>query len=123
MLRGFHLADFFTLGNAACGVGAVLLAMLAMTSGDIAHFLIGAALLPAAFVMDVLDGRIARARHEHSPLADVAEEVQGQVQLGRGDQRRALGPLPFGLPLRDRLADRIGGPQRNEQADRGRGHP
>ena len=22
MIRGFHLADFFTLGNAACGVGA-----------------------------------------------------------------------------------------------------
>ena len=28
MLREFHLADFFTLGNAACGVGAILLAML-----------------------------------------------------------------------------------------------
>ena len=28
MIREFHLADFFTLGNAACGVGAILLAML-----------------------------------------------------------------------------------------------
>ncbi|MES2529912.1 MAG: CDP-diacylglycerol--serine O-phosphatidyltransferase, partial [Pseudomonadota bacterium] len=27
MIRGFHLADIFTLGNAACGVGAVFLAM------------------------------------------------------------------------------------------------
>jgi CDP-diacylglycerol--serine O-phosphatidyltransferase len=27
MVREFHLADFFTLGNAACGVGAVLLVM------------------------------------------------------------------------------------------------
>jgi cation:H+ antiporter len=27
MLRGFQLADFFTLGNAACGVGAVFLAL------------------------------------------------------------------------------------------------
>ncbi|MCD6078444.1 MAG: hypothetical protein K0R89_2382, partial [Ramlibacter sp.] len=25
MVREFHLADFFTLGNAACGVGAILL--------------------------------------------------------------------------------------------------
>ena len=32
MLRDFHLADFFTLGNAACGVGAVLFAMLYMSS-------------------------------------------------------------------------------------------
>jgi 8-oxo-dGTP pyrophosphatase MutT (NUDIX family) len=39
MVRGFHLADFFTLGNAACGVGAVfLLAMLYMASGDPRHF-------------------------------------------------------------------------------------
>ena len=28
MIREFHLADFFTLGNAACGVGAVFMAML-----------------------------------------------------------------------------------------------
>ena len=27
MIRGFQLADFFTLGNAACGVAAVLMAM------------------------------------------------------------------------------------------------
>ena len=30
MIRGFHLADFLTLGNAACGTAAVFLAMLAM---------------------------------------------------------------------------------------------
>jgi CDP-diacylglycerol--serine O-phosphatidyltransferase len=27
MIRGFHLADFFTLANAACGVGAVFCAI------------------------------------------------------------------------------------------------
>ncbi|WP_376752790.1 CDP-alcohol phosphatidyltransferase family protein, partial [Diaphorobacter nitroreducens] len=58
MLREFHLADFFTLGNAACGVGAVFLAMLYMASGDTTHFFIAAALAPAAFAFDVLDGRI-----------------------------------------------------------------
>jgi CDP-diacylglycerol--serine O-phosphatidyltransferase len=30
MIREFHLADFITLANAACGVAAVLLAMLYM---------------------------------------------------------------------------------------------
>ena len=40
MVRDFHLADFFTLGNAACGVGAILLAMLFMASGDMRHFLV-----------------------------------------------------------------------------------
>ena len=32
MLRDFHLADFFTLGNAACGVGAVFFAMAYMAA-------------------------------------------------------------------------------------------
>ena len=50
MLREFHLADFFTLGNAACGVGAILLAMLYVASGRTGHFLFAAALAPAAWV-------------------------------------------------------------------------
>ena len=50
MLRDFHLADFFTLGNAACGVGAVLFAMLYMSSQLPFHFFAAAALAPAALL-------------------------------------------------------------------------
>lgn len=82
MLRGFHLADFFTLGNAACGVGAVLLAMLYLSSGEPAHFLASAALAPAAFAFDVLDGRIARARHEHSPLGRELDSLSDVISFG-----------------------------------------
>ncbi len=82
MLRGFHLADFFTLGNAACGVGAVFLAMLYMASGDTSHFLASAALAPAAFAFDVLDGRIARARHEHSPLGRELDSLSDVISFG-----------------------------------------
>lgn len=82
MLRGFHLADFLTLGNAACGVGAVLLAMLFMASGESAHFLAAAALAPAAFVCDVLDGRIARARHEHSALGRELDSLSDVISFG-----------------------------------------
>jgi CDP-diacylglycerol---serine O-phosphatidyltransferase len=32
MMRGLQLADFFTLGNAACGVAAVFFAMLYIES-------------------------------------------------------------------------------------------
>src|SRR5438105_2171238 len=46
MVREFHLADFFTLGNAGCGVGAILLAMLFMASGERAHFFAAALLAP-----------------------------------------------------------------------------
>ena len=48
MVREFHLADFFTLGNAACGVGSILLAMLFMASGHREHFLAAAVLAPIA---------------------------------------------------------------------------
>src|SRR5437868_8744879 len=82
MLRGFHLADFFTLGNAACGVGAVRLAMLFMASGEPAHFFAAAALAPAAFICDVLDGRIARARHQHSPLGRELDSLSDVISFG-----------------------------------------
>ncbi|MEO5701055.1 MAG: CDP-alcohol phosphatidyltransferase family protein, partial [Casimicrobiaceae bacterium] len=68
MLRDFHVADFITLGNAACGFAAVLLTMAYMASSETRTFLVAAALLPLAFVLDVLDGKVARARHEHSIL-------------------------------------------------------
>jgi CDP-diacylglycerol--serine O-phosphatidyltransferase len=82
MLRGFHLADFFTLGNAACGVGAVLFAMMYMASGLPWHFYAAAALAPAAFIFDVLDGRIARARHEHSPLGRELDSLSDVISFG-----------------------------------------
>ena len=82
MLRDFHLADFFTLGNAACGVGAVFLAMLYMTSGLRVHFFAAAALAPAAFVFDVLDGRIARARHQHSALGRELDSLSDVISFG-----------------------------------------
>ena len=82
MLRGFHLADFFTLGNAACGVGAVFLAMLFVASGDLAHFFAAAALALAALAFDVLDGRIARARHQHSPLGRELDSLSDVISFG-----------------------------------------
>jgi len=82
MLRGFHLADFFTLGNAACGVGAVFAAMLFLASGNLTHFMVSAALAPAAFIFDVLDGRIARARHQHSPLGRELDSLSDVISFG-----------------------------------------
>jgi CDP-diacylglycerol--serine O-phosphatidyltransferase len=82
MLRGFHLADFFTLGNAACGVGAVFFAMLYMSTQLASHFYAAAALAPAAFIFDVLDGRIARARHQHSPLGRELDSLSDVISFG-----------------------------------------
>jgi CDP-diacylglycerol--serine O-phosphatidyltransferase len=82
MLREFHLADFFTLGNAACGVGAMFFAMLYMASALPFHFYAAAALAPAAFVFDVLDGRIARARHQHSALGRELDSLSDVISFG-----------------------------------------
>jgi CDP-diacylglycerol---serine O-phosphatidyltransferase len=82
MLRDFHLADFFTLGNAACGVGAVLFAMLYMQTQLPFHFFASAALAPAAFAFDVFDGKIARARHQHSALGRELDSLADIVSFG-----------------------------------------
>ena len=82
MIRGFHLADFLTLGNAACGVGAVFCAMAFVATRETAVFLAGAALAPAAFVFDVLDGRVARARSQHSALGRELDSLADVISFG-----------------------------------------
>ena len=82
MLRDFHVADFFTLGNAACGVGAVFSAMIYMGTGAMAYFWAAAALSPVAFVFDVLDGKIARARQEHSILGRELDSLADVISFG-----------------------------------------
>ena len=90
MIRGFHLADFFTLANAACGTASVFLAMLFMVSGAPAHFLAAAALTPLAFVFDVFDGRIARWRQQHSALGRELDSLADVISFGVGPATLAV---------------------------------
>jgi CDP-diacylglycerol--serine O-phosphatidyltransferase len=82
MIRGFHLADVFTLGNAACGVAGVLMAMRFLASRDPGDLLLAAAFAPAAFVFDVLDGRIARWRHTSSALGRELDSLADVISFG-----------------------------------------
>ena len=84
MIRGFQLADFFTLGNAACGTASVLLAMLYLVSGEIVHFYGAAAMAPLAAAFDVADGRIARARQQHSALGRELDSLADVISFGVG---------------------------------------
>src|SRR5205085_3925017 len=59
-----------------------LLALQYMASGDRAHFFVAAALAPAAFILDVLDGRIARARHQHSALGRELDSLSDVISFG-----------------------------------------
>ncbi|NUA31495.1 CDP-alcohol phosphatidyltransferase family protein [Cupriavidus basilensis] len=84
MIRELHLADLFTLGNAACGMASVFFAMFYIASGLPAHFMAAAALAPAAFIFDVLDGRIARWRHQHSALGRELDSLADIISFGVG---------------------------------------
>lgn len=64
MIREFQLADWFTLGNAACGVVALFEVMTYLQAPDVRHLFLACALVALAFVFDILDGRVARWRHQ-----------------------------------------------------------
>jgi len=82
MIRGFHLADVFTLANAACGVGAVFAAMAFIELGARRAFFLAAALGPIALVFDVLDGSIARWRRRHSAMGRELDSLADVISFG-----------------------------------------
>jgi CDP-diacylglycerol--serine O-phosphatidyltransferase len=82
MIRQFHVADFFTLANAACGTGAVFLAMLYTGTGAFIYFFAAAALAPLAFAFDILDGYVARWRNEHSALGRELDSLADVISFG-----------------------------------------
>ena len=87
MLREFHLADWFTLGNAFCGTGAVFAAMRFLQEGGVPAqsgrvLLVGMALIPLAFVLDALDGRVARWRKSASTLGRELDSLADVISFG-----------------------------------------
>jgi len=82
MIRGFHLADFFTLGNAACGVAAVFCATTFAHGDTLSYFHASAALVLAALLFDIFDGRIARWRHQHSALGRELDSLADVISFG-----------------------------------------
>src|SRR5690606_27208503 len=82
MLRDFQLADWFTLGNAVCGTGAVFAAMRFLQDGVVRDLLAGMALIPLAFVLDALDGRIARWRKVASTLGRELDSLADVISFG-----------------------------------------
>jgi CDP-diacylglycerol--serine O-phosphatidyltransferase len=82
MIRSLHLADFFTLANASCGVAAVFCAMAYVESMSLLYFYWAAALAPLALVFDALDGRIARWRHQHSALGRELDSLSDIISFG-----------------------------------------
>jgi CDP-diacylglycerol--serine O-phosphatidyltransferase len=82
MIRQFHLADWLTLGNAFCGTGAVFAAMRFLQDGQVRYLLLGMALVPLAFVLDALDGKVARWRSQQSILGRELDSLADVISFG-----------------------------------------
>ncbi|HBG07981.1 MAG: CDP-diacylglycerol--serine O-phosphatidyltransferase [Geobacteraceae bacterium GWC2_58_44] len=82
MIREFHLADWFTLANAACGTSAMFAMMTYLQTADVRHVYFACALVLAAFVFDVLDGRIARWRQKSSAMGLDLDSLADIVSFG-----------------------------------------
>lgn len=82
MIREFTLADWFTLGNAVSGMGAMFSIMTYLQTGDVLHVYFACALILAAFIFDVLDGRIARWRQKTSVLGRELDSLADVISFG-----------------------------------------
>jgi CDP-diacylglycerol--serine O-phosphatidyltransferase len=82
MIREFHLADWFTLGNAMAGVGALFSVMSYLQGGENWHLYLACGLAVVALVFDVLDGRIARWRQKSSAMGRELDSLADVISFG-----------------------------------------
>lgn len=82
MIREFHLADWVTLANAACGTSAMFAMMTYLQSAETSHIYFACALVLASLVFDVLDGRIARWRQKSSALGRDLDSLADTISFG-----------------------------------------
>jgi CDP-diacylglycerol--serine O-phosphatidyltransferase len=82
MIRGFHVADLFTIANGFCGVAAIFEAMKFLSTHDRRHLYVAALLVPLALLFDVLDGRIARWRHSAGPMGRELDSLADVISFG-----------------------------------------
>jgi CDP-diacylglycerol---serine O-phosphatidyltransferase len=82
MIREFHLADWFTLSNAVCGAGALFSIMTYLQEKDIRHVYFACALVFAALIFDILDGRIARWRQKSSLMGQELDSLADVISFG-----------------------------------------
>lgn len=82
MIRNFHLADAFTLANGGSGTAAVFFAMDHVREAHVGKLYAAAVAVAVALVCDVMDGRVARWRHEASPMGRELDSLADVVSFG-----------------------------------------
>jgi CDP-diacylglycerol--serine O-phosphatidyltransferase len=101
MIREFHLADWFTLGNAVCGTASLFATITYVQTDVVAHVYFACALIFIALVFDVLDGRIARWRQKASAMGRELDSLADVISFGL-----APAMIGYGLGMQG-LYDRI----------------
>ncbi len=82
MIREFQMADWFTLANAVCGGGSLFSVLTYLETRDVQHIYYAGALVLAALIFDVLDGRIARWRQKASLLGQELDSLADVISFG-----------------------------------------
>jgi CDP-diacylglycerol---serine O-phosphatidyltransferase len=82
MIREFQMADWFTLANAICGTGALFSIMSYLDTKEVRHIYFACALVFAALVFDILDGRIARWRNKASLMGQELDSLADVISFG-----------------------------------------
>src|ERR1700727_3850581 len=101
MIREFHLADWFTLGNAVCGTAAIFSTISYVQTQLVRHVYFACALVALALLFDILDGRIARWREKSSTLGRELDSLADVISFGV-----APAMIGYGLGMQG-LYDRI----------------
>jgi CDP-diacylglycerol--serine O-phosphatidyltransferase len=82
MIRDFQVADFLTLANGVCGTAAIFVAMNHVREASADKVYAAGVLVMAALVFDVLDGRVARRRHQASALGRELDSLADVISFG-----------------------------------------
>jgi CDP-diacylglycerol---serine O-phosphatidyltransferase len=82
MIREFHLADWFTLGNAICGTAAIFSTISYVQTAVVQHVYFACALVALAFLFDIVDGRVARWREKSSIMGRELDSLADVISFG-----------------------------------------
>ena len=82
MIREFHLADWFTLGNAICGTAALFSTITYVQTSGVGHIYVASALVFAALIFDIFDGRVARWRQSSSAMGLELDSLADVISFG-----------------------------------------
>jgi len=82
MIREFQLADWLTLSNALCGMGALFSVMTYLQTNVSLHLYFACGLIPLALLFDVLDGYVARWRRQSSAMGRELDSLADVISFG-----------------------------------------